>query len=414
MKSFSSNYNQGPILPGSGENRKTLDVGALIGALIQHRIRVAVIMIVSTATAIAVSYTIPKTYTANASILPNSSSEIGAGLASSIALQMGAMSGFLGGMAAGRSGDLVEILKSRTITERVITKLELDREITGWKYRSDLVVSVSKMVTIIPPTLKNKVIGIEVQSSNPKRSEAIANAYVEELESMLNELKDKSSTKNRIFIEGQLSRTRASLEAAENRLASFQTSNGLASLPETVAASIRAISDLEAQRVNAQIQMQSTEKTLDAMRDGVATLQVNPNTLHELEIKKKALAAQNSALSKAQSDFAQKLSELPPKGMALARMQRDVQVQNAIYLALSQQYESALISENNESEEFTVLDYAQMPDRPSKPKKSLIALAGLIGGIFLGSGYAVYLWKKECDQAAKTEEPETTSDVGRC
>ncbi|MNY31127.1 cryptic autophosphorylating protein tyrosine kinase Etk [compost metagenome] len=110
----------------------------------------------------------------------------------------------------------------------------------------------------------------------------------------------------------------------------------------------------------------------------------------ELEIKRKALATQRSELSKAQEGFLDKLSKLPPKGMELARLQRDLQVRNAIFLALSQQYESAIINENKESEAFLPLDKAEASDFPSSPNKRRNAIVGLLLGLIVGVSVATY------------------------
>ena len=102
-----------------------------------------------------------------------------------------------------------------------------------------------------------------------------------------------------------------------------------------------------------------------------------------MEVKRDGFATQRSALKKAQDSFLDKLSNLPPKAMELARLQRDVQVRNAIYLALSQQYETAMINESKESDAFLSLDKAVPAERPSKPNKPAFVVTGLLSGIAL-------------------------------
>ncbi|MNY41637.1 Tyrosine-protein kinase etk [compost metagenome] len=154
-------------------------------------------------------------------------------------------------------------------------------------------------------------------------------------------------------------------------------------------ASIRAVSDLEAQRVGAVVQIKGTDEALDEVRTRVGSLQANPSTLAELEIKQKSLAAQETALKEAQKTYLDKLIKLPPKAMALARLQRDVQVHNAIYLALTQQYQTALINESKDSESFLPLDQAEAPIYPTKPRKSTNTILGALLGLATGLSIAI-------------------------
>lgn len=59
--------------------------------------------------------------------------------------------------------------------------------------------------------------------------------------------------------------------------------------------------------------------------------------------------------------------------MELARLQRDVQVLNGVYLVLTQQYETALIAESKESDAFLVLDPPRFRRGRSVPRRSSIS-----------------------------------------
>lgn len=380
--STKQDVNQGS-LPSSTEDE--IDLGAIAKTLWQKKVLILGTAAITALSAMGVSFLLPKTYTADATVLPVTGSDAGMALAAGLASQMAPAVGLLGGLGGGsKSAELVEILSSRSMAERVITNYHLDNELKGWKSKTDLIVRVRKMTTVVGPSLKNKVITIQVKAPRAELAAVIANAYVSELKVMLDEIGYNSAARNRKFIQNQLAANKAQLTETENRLASFQARNQLASLPDTVVASIRSISDLEAQRVGAAVQLQTTEEALDLVQSKVSTLQADPRSLHELEIKKRSLAAQEAALARAKKAFVDKLAALPPKGMELARLQRDVQVQNAIFLVLSQQLESALISENKESDAFLPLDKAYVPEKPTAPKKAVITLVGLMAGLLIG------------------------------
>jgi len=342
-----------------------------------------------------ISYLLPKTYSAEATILPLSDSDPAQMLSAGVANQLGAAAGMLGnfsglaGIGGGRSADLVEFLSSRSMTNRVIAACQLETEIKGWRSREELTKMVTDMRTIIPPSLKNKVVTIKVQAPRSELAARMANAYVGELKTMLDEMGYNSASKNRKFIQKQLSHAKSELAIAEEKLARFQTENHLASLPETVLSSIRALSELEAQSINTQVQLSSTAEMMETLTTKIDSLQAAPSAMTELELKRKGLTAQKLALEDAQRSFLSKLTQLPPKGMELARLQRDVQVYNAIYLTLTQQHETALISENKDSDSFYPLDQAVVPDRPLKPNKKINTLVAFIGALVFSAAFVL-------------------------
>lgn len=386
------------------DSDEDIDFIAILQNLWRRRILVVSVTAAAAVVAVSISFALPKTFTANASILPSSGSDSTGAIAAGLATQLGAAAGMLGslGLGGGRTADLVEVLGSRSMAERVIAKYHLEQRLHGWKGHDELVAKVMKMVVVNGPNLKSKAIDVVVNAPEASLAADIANAYVGELKDMLDEIGYNSASKNRRFIELQLNKNRDDLVAAENKLISFQEKYRLVSLPETVMSSIKSISDLEAQKIAADVQTQSTEEAIGALRSKADALQVDPNALFSLEIKRKGLEAEASALDKAKSSFLDQLTNLPPKAMELARYQRDLQVQNAIYLALSQQYETAIISENKDSDAFIPLDKAEVPEHASKPKKAAFGILGLIIGLLIGTVWA--LSKDYFEQRVETND----------
>lgn len=338
-----------------------------------------------------VSMSLPRTYQAEATILPGSSNDVAGSLAMGLASQLGVPSALGGlGLNGGRSADLVEILNSRSMAMRIIDRYHLGQEIRGWKNRGELVARVRSMVSVTPPSMKSKIITIQVSARRADLAAMIGNAYVSELKTMLDEIGYNRASRNRRFVQAQLDKSKQELSNVEERLAKFQREHQITSLPDTISSAIRTMSDLEAQQISADVQYRASSEALDMVRSRIDSLQASPEGLVDIEIKRKSLAAQRAALTAAKQNFMAKLAKLPPTGMQLARLQRDVQVQNAIYLALTQQMEAAIISEDQDSDSFVVLDRAEPPYRPSSPRSLVNALAGLFAGLVLGGAWCVY------------------------
>lgn len=373
------------IISDRVEDIDLLELGLILW---KQRLLIFGITVFTTLSSMGISFFLPKVYLANATVLPTAAPDMGSSLAAGISAQLGAAAGFLGGvgsLSGGKSGDLVDILSSRAMAERVIAACDLERKLKGGTTHNGLVSQLMEMTTIVPPNIKNKVIEIKVEAPGPEQATIIANAYVSELKDMLDEIGYNSAAKNRKFISNQFATAKRELASAEDRLATFQAKNRLTSLPDSVVASIKSISDLEAQRIGVSVQLKSMDEAFGLIKSRVHALQADPNSLLDLEVKRKGLAVQEQALLKAQKAFLEELSALPPKGMQLARLQRDVQVQNAIYLAMSQQLEAAIINENKESDAFILLDRAIAPDHPVRPRKMLITLVGFLAGLSISS-----------------------------
>jgi len=359
-----------------------LDFAELGRIIWRQKVLIANITSLATCAALGISFVLPKTYTANATILPSTNPNSTGSMAAVLASQLGPAAGMLGMIGGNATTDLVEILNSRTMAGRIATQLKLEHEFKGNLTRTQQVEKLQKMVEVTAPTIKNRLVSVSVSASRPDLAANIANAYVDNLKIILDEIGYNKATKNLRFVREQLRMAKGNLTLSEEKLTQFQSANNLASLPEAIIASVKSISELEAQQVNTEVQLRSTEESLGELQTRIDTLQVDPKLLLEFEIKKKALAVQGSALAKAKKGFLEKLSNLPPKGMELARLQRDVEVQNAIYLALRQQYETALISENKDSDAFIPLDKAEPPEKPSMPQ-IVIVLLGMMAGLML-------------------------------
>lgn len=331
------------------------------------------------------SLVIPKTFIAEATILPTTTIGPASGLAAGLAAQLGPAAGMLGNISGGNSADLVDVLNSRTIAERVIKSCGLEKKITGWEYRSELIKKVRNMTKITGPSLKMRSISITIKANSPEHAAEIANSYVIELKHMLDQIGYNSASKHRRYIEGNLAKTKVDLSKAEDLLADFQSTSRIASLPDAVTATIKSLSELEAERIRAAVQLKSMDETLNATRENISSLQVAPQIAIEMETKRRSLRAQESELKKAKAAFQEQLSNLPPKGIALARLQREVQVQNAVYLILTQQLATAELNENKESDFFLTLDQAIIPDRPASPQKKIFAGGGLALGLIIGA-----------------------------
>ena len=77
--------------------------------------------------------------------------------------------------------------------------------------------------------------------------------------------------------------------------------------------------------------------------------------------------------------------DTPDLQLERARLIRDVEINQEVYLTLLTQYELAKIEELKETPVINVLDNAEAPIRKDSPKRKLLVILGLISGLFFGS-----------------------------
>jgi uncharacterized protein involved in exopolysaccharide biosynthesis len=79
-----------------------------------------------------------------------------------------------------------------------------------------------------------------------------------------------------------------------------------------------------------------------------------------------------------------RLDAFPPEERRLIELERDRDVQESIYLVITQELEQARIQEMREDMPFTVLDEALVPNKPVRPRKLVITFGTLAISFWLG------------------------------
>ncbi|MBN1895400.1 polysaccharide biosynthesis tyrosine autokinase [bacterium] len=142
------------------------------------------------------------------------------------------------------------------------------------------------------------------------------------------------------------------------------------------------------------VQEKIIEETKKLIESGMG--QVNPldhsqtliTRILDLEISLNALKARQSALKKIVDEYSQKLTNLPAKSLELARLERDVQVNNKLYVMLREKYEETQIREAGTSGIVQVVDRAIPPVSYIRPRTGMNLVLGLVFGLLLGLGIA--------------------------
>ncbi|MEC5207075.1 tyrosine-protein kinase Etk/Wzc [Vogesella perlucida] len=360
-----------------------IELGYLISELWRGRRTVLLSTAVCGAAALVIALSIPSIFTARSSVMPpqQQSSGLAAALGS-----LGALAGVGGGSALKNPNDLyVGILKSQNVADNLIKRFDLKM-----RYEVETITEarlvLEKIVSI--QSAKSGLIEIAVEDKDPAFAAKLANAYVDELKRVNQNLAVTDAAKRRFFFERQVKDVRADLVSAESRLEQLQKSTGLI-LPEgQVSGVIKATADLKARIAAKEVQLATmrsfaTDKNPDFIR-----------TQEELT----ALKAQLQQFSSVGHDEAGLLpgsARLPEKGLAYIRALREVKYQEALLEVMAKQYELARMEEARDSSLIQVLDVATPPDRKSGPKRAMITMLGALLGAMVGAAYLLFkTWRR--------------------
>jgi succinoglycan biosynthesis transport protein ExoP len=147
----------------------------------------------------------------------------------------------------------------------------------------------------------------------------------------------------------------------------------------------------EVQRLTAEIaEVKANLNSAVARVVGTQTETPNPmrqallGQIVEAESKMAALRAQSDALGRIIAIEEERLSKLPEKELDLARVTRDLEVAQQIYIMLRTKYEEMRVTEQMQISDIWRIDPAALPKVPVKPRKTLnTAIAGILG-VFVG------------------------------
>jgi tyrosine-protein kinase Etk/Wzc len=310
-------------------------------------------------------------YTATAKVLPPQKDSAG-GL-SALLGQAGGLAGLAAGsMGLGGSSDLyLGILKSRSVADAVITKLELQKDFDT-KNIDD---TRKKLETVVRfKAGKDGIINIDADSKDPKMAALLANTFVEELGRRSVQLNLSKAGNERAFLEKRLEVVKQDLKNAENEMKAFQEKYKTIKVDSQATAAIEGIARLKAEIVSKEVQLAALRNTMTDESNEVKTLMATLGSL------RKQLGSRTGGGG---IDIIPAAGNVPGIGVEYVRKMRELKIQEAIFEQLTKQFEMAKISEAKDSSTLQVLDEAVVPLRKSKPKRALIVLLSTITAFFV-------------------------------
>jgi uncharacterized protein involved in exopolysaccharide biosynthesis len=350
----------------------------------RHRRLVTGALAIGLLLAALASFVLPRMYESTATLIapkegPNTGLLGSLALLTGVAPQTPAMS--VPSMTPNRDM-LVSILKSRTMAQTLITRLRLQERYRA-RYMEDAIRMLEDRVRIL--ISKEGVISVRVEDTSPQVAADIANLYLDELDRLVGRYGTSEAGNQRSFLTAQLAHARVALDGAEEKLRRFQEKNRAVALQEQTRGVIEAAARLKGEIMLAEVQLQVVRNfATEANPDTVALRGRIEEMRRQLVKLESADGVMRGIGQREQGDFRVPLPNVPEVGIELARLTRDVKVQETLVVLLTQQNEQARIAEAKDFPIVQILDRAVPAERPSRPRLRLNLAIGGVTSLFVG------------------------------
>jgi capsule polysaccharide export protein KpsE/RkpR len=353
---------------------------------------------VGLAMAALVAFLLPASYESRAQLMPPDSSSQNI---LSLLVGFGAPGGGFGGQSGGLGGlasDLlgmkstgalfIGVLESRTVEDSIIDQLDLKHI-----YRTGLELKAEKKLTEnteISEDRKSGIITLTVTDHDPKRAAEIAGSYVSELNKLMASLNTSSAHRERIFLEDRLHNVSEELEEAEQDFSQYSSKNTTIDVTAQAKAMLESSAMLEGQLVAAQSELEGLRQIFTENNVRVRSTEAR---IAELRQQIQQMAGPSgptptNALPEANNPYPS-VRQLPLLGVGYADHLRRVKVDEAVFEALTKEYELAKVEEAKEIPTVKVLDPPNVPERKSFPPRLLIASLGTVFSLILGAAWVI-------------------------
>ena len=338
-------------------------------------------------------FSIPKTYTSSALLMPPTS-ETGPG---SI---MGALSNLpFGGLMTQTNDEslsILAILKSRTLFEKVIKRFNL-MEFYHAPNIDKALIALSNNTAFNVKEEGTISISVDVDTDwfHPDESEIKAKTlctdmaiyFAEQLDLLNKSLKTEQASFHREFIGERYRKNLVDLKKAEDSLQIFQEKHKMVALTEQTSATIEAAAVLKAQMLSNEVKLGVMLGVLNHNHPDIENIKKENS---ELSKKMNELEYGTGVINYKKSNLFPVLADVPELGIELIRLKREVEIQNTLFVFLTQQYEEAKIKEAKDTPTVQILDYPQIPHQKTAPQRVLILIICLSISMFANILFILY------------------------
>jgi capsule polysaccharide export protein KpsE/RkpR len=305
-------------------------------------------------------------------------------LANSPGIDMGTVVSDLMGVK-GTGALFIGVLRSDTVQDGLVGRFQL-QDVYGKQLEEDARRELAKN-TAISEDHKSGIITLSVTDHDPRRAAALAQAYIEELDRTVAQLSTSSARKEREFLEGRLKAVHMDLESAEKEFSQFASKNTAIDIKEQAKAMVDAAANIEGELIAEKSELEGLKQIYT---DNNLRIRFARARVAELEKQLEKIGGKGENYSSTDppslgDSFYPSIRKLPLLGVTYSDLYRSTKVEEAVFEALTHQFELAKVREaKEETPSVKVLDPPKVPQRKSFPPRLLIMFTGTMCSFIFG------------------------------
>jgi len=230
---------------------------------------------------------------------------------------------------------------------------------------------LQKAVDVEEVAVQSGVIRATLDGKDSQRTTDILNNMAREFIRQDVEARSAEAEHMLAFVAQQLPQLRAQLDESEQRYNKFRNQHGTVDLSEESRLLLQQVVDNKTRLVELQQQRAEMSQRFTAKHPAVA-----------------ALDAQIATLQGQQASLTHNVSGLPDTEQTAVRLLRDVHVNTELYTNLLNSAQQLRVARAGQIGDVRVVDFAEPPDDPVRPKRVLVIGGSVVGGLMLGLIFA--------------------------
>lgn len=320
---------------------------------------------------------LPNTYEAQATILvqENSSSDA----AASLMAALGASLGSLGASATPRdNGELIiEVLNSRTLLDALVEEFgssekSIRKKASKGTSRKLMQKKLSYSYNSVTGALR-----VATSDVDPVLAKNLVNKTVELLDQWFSQNRGLAKQKQRQSLEDKLNEVKLTIDSLQDKIKSLQKRYGVLNVQELGENQASSLANLRSQLILKDVEIKNYTSFSKIDDPRLEQLKAERQNLLDLiaQTQQKlpeSASSSNGSGSQSLADVAQQFTGLT----------QELDIQQRIYNTLSPQYEAAKLSPESEPI-FQILEWADVPDTKSGPKRPQIIMISFALGFIL-------------------------------
>ena len=276
-----------------------------------------------------------------------------------------------------------KILVSRTLTKKVIDDLKLGQDPEFQKGNDITTTFLSKL--FIEPVRESRLVNASFESEDPVKAARIINTFARMY--IQQDLDNKSSTSRQAvgWLEEQLAGIKKKLETTENKLNDYVQENKIVSIPTMKQESEGLLETLKKEQAKTETDILEASKRYKKMHPKMIALD------SELESIREKIKIETDRLL----DLSQKMGQYNI-------LKREVESNKELYESLLKRAKETSVSEELQTSNIRIVDPAEVPKSPIRPKTAQnIALACILGILM---GFSISFALEYFDSTVKNAE----------